>query len=210
MAAKSRNMYALPVAKEGVVMQYLVDARVDQALSRCFDSVLGGALVSNPFPKFVSELRGYAKRLAWIKSDDEVLSEVLGLVDAGTEEVEEGYVDPYEDKGFEEMLKKYEEAGGDGAVRGAGGNPRSIVANNDERDLVQKVKKYPSVVADDSSATKAVQIPGLGSKVVYGSKESLCLVMPDVVHHLLSQVRVAKDKGGVRGAKDEALRISPF
>jgi len=195
MAAKSRNMYALPIAKEGVIMQYLVDARVDQALSHCFDSVLGGALVSNPFPKFVSELRSYAKRLAWTTNDSEVLSEVLGLVDADAEEVEEVFVDPYEDKGFDELLEMYEGAGGDdvGGVGVVGGKGWHIGGSDNERNLVQKVKKYPSVVADESSATMAVQIPGLGSKVVYGSKESLCLVMPDMVHHVISQLPTFTD-----------------
>lgn len=61
-AARNRNVYAAPIAKEGAVMQYLIDSRVDQALSKCFETILGGALVPNPFPKVRAAHRSTVER----------------------------------------------------------------------------------------------------------------------------------------------------
>ncbi|GMH79981.1 hypothetical protein TL16_g08348 [Triparma laevis f. inornata] len=192
LAAKSRNMYAAPIVKEGVVTQYLVDSRVDQALSGCFDYVLGGALVTNPFPRFVSRLRSYAKRLDWDKDDDEVLEEVLGLAEDHTND-EVNVVDPYFENSFEGfMQKKMKELEETEKAEEAKDHSK---LHHEDRDLVVKHKKHPSVVVDEDSATMAVQVTHQGAKnsAIYGAKEALCLILPEVVAHALNQLPTFTD-----------------
>ncbi|GMH92045.1 hypothetical protein TrVE_jg2776 [Triparma verrucosa] len=199
LAAKSRNMYAAPIVKEGVVCQYLVDARVDQALSGCFDYVLGGALVTNPFPRFVSRLRSYAKRLDWDKDDDELLEAVLGLAEDTAEEEEVENVDPYFENSFEgymqRRMKELQEEGGEKTSNSKGEHLPNLKATQHQRErkLVVRSKKYPSKVVDEDSALMAVQV-GQGSKnLIYGPKEALCLILPEVAHHAIMQLPTFTD-----------------
>ena len=89
---------------------------------------MGGALVPNPFPKFVSHLRKNAKRLAWGEGDDLIVENILGTFEGGGRKKKEAggegeeEVDPYVGETFdgymEGVMRRLRE-GDEGGWRGA-------------------------------------------------------------------------------------------
>jgi hypothetical protein len=180
-AAVSRCHFPAPVCKEGVVMQYLVDARVDQSLKVCFERLLSGALVSNPFPSYVSKLRSCATRLAWQKGNDEILFTVLGL--EKDPEPAKPFTHPYRNKTWDGFVEERNELEGkENGERGSFGLHRRA---STRPGLVSKVNaRFPIAVADASTGTRAMQVgPGTA---VFGSKEALSLCLPVVADHALN------------------------
>jgi len=163
-------------------LQYLVDARVDQSLEVCFEHMLSGALVSNPFPKFVGKLRSCATRLAWRKSNDEIMYSVLGLEKDPEPAVP--FRHPHRNKlweGFVEMQKEKLEKENVG-LRGFFGQNR---LESTRAGVVAKENPlFPLAVADAATGTHAMQVSL--SEAVFGSKEALSLCLPSVSDHFLN------------------------
>ena len=164
-AAKARTMYALPICKEAVIVQYLTDSRVDAALSACLSSVLTGALVTNPFPRFVSNLRPFAVQFSFRETDETLLLQVLGI--GKMSKVAPSWRNPYAHKDWDSSTNLVVD---DDDAAAKIPSPEEYSLKND---------KVAFAVADDATGTLATH--GANSQeVIYGSKESLVGIAPRV------------------------------